>query len=288
VDLALWDVLGKLRREPVYALLGGKTKDHLPVYATTSRPDIAKSLGFVGAKISCAYGPAEGDRGLEKNIALFREARQKVGEDFPLMMDCFMSLTVPYALKLAKALEPVKLKWMEECLPPDNYSGYVELRQGLRGTTLVTTGEHEYTRYGYRQLLEGGCADILQPDITWVGGITEARSVASAYDIPVVPHGSSVYSYHLQYAFTNCPLAEYINLSPKGENIVPYFGGLFPDEPLPKDGCIHLPDRPGFGVTLDKTDLERPYPRHTEQVEKQSQRNRERSTATSAPVIMPL
>jgi L-rhamnonate dehydratase len=123
VDLALWDVLGKLRREPVYALLGGKTKDHLPVYATTSRPDIAKSLGFVGAKISCAYGPAEGDRGLEKNIALFREARQKVGEDFPLMMDCFMSLTVPYALKLAKALEPVKLKWMEECLPPDNYSG---------------------------------------------------------------------------------------------------------------------------------------------------------------------
>ena len=115
-------------------------------------------------------------------------------------------------------------------------------------TTLLTTGEHEYTRYGFRMLLEKKCCDLLQPDITWCGGLTEARRIvalAAAYDIPVIPHGSSVFSYHLQYAFTNCPMAEFLILSPKGDTIVPLFGALFTDEPLPKNGFIDLPDRPG-------------------------------------------
>jgi L-rhamnonate dehydratase len=101
-------------------------------------------------------------------------------------------------------------------------------------------------RYGFRELIERGCADILQPDITWVGGITEARRVvamASAHDIMVIPHGSSAYSYHLQFAFPNCPLAEYINLSPQADKIVPYFGDLFLDEPLPEKGRIELSDK---------------------------------------------
>ena len=100
--------------------------------------------------------------------------------------------------------------------------------------------------------------------MTWCGGLTEARRVvamAAADDVLVVPHGSSVYAYHLQYAFPNCPVAEFINLSPRGDAIVPYFGGLFPDEPLPANGRIDLPDRPGFGVTLDRTGLTRPYQR---------------------------
>ena len=85
--------------------------------------------------------------------------------------------------------------------------------------------------------------------------------MAAADDVLVVPHGSSVYAYHLQYAFPNCPVAEFINLSPQGDAIVPYFGGLFVDEPLPANGRIDLPDRPGFGVTLDRAGLTRPCPR---------------------------
>lgn len=118
--------------------------------------------------------------------------------------------------------------------------------------------------------------DIIQPDITWLGGITEARRVvmmASATDTLVIPHGSSVYSYHLQYAFRNCPLAEYINMSHSADKVVPYFGGLFPDEPLPEGGFIDLPDRPGFGVTLNKEKLDRPYPRSTEAVKAQAEAN---------------
>ena len=121
------------------------------------------------------------------------------------------------------------------------------------------------------------CVDIIQPDITWLGGLTEARRVvamAAAHDTLVIPHGSSVYSYHLQYAFANCPLAEYINLAPKADHVAPYFGGLFKDEPLPKGGFIDLPDRPGFGVTLaDRDRLRRPYVRSEKESKRQADLN---------------
>ncbi|KAH3869139.1 L-rhamnonate dehydratase-like [Dreissena polymorpha] len=283
VDIALWDLLGKLRNEPVYALLGGKTKERLPVYSTTARPDIAKELGFVGAKIPCPYGPSAGDDGMRKNIEFYKGWREKVGDEFPLSLDCYMALTVPYATRLAKELEPYGLKWMEEFLPPDDYEGYNDVRANLRGSkVLLTTGEHEYNKYGFKQLINSRCVDIVQPDITWLGGITEARRVvamAAAHDTLVIPHGSSVYSYHLQYAFSNCPVAEYINLSPKADKIVPYFGGLFTDEPLPADGFIDLPNRAGFGVTLCRDTLKRPYARS----EEESKINAEKNKAYKGP-----
>lgn len=278
VDLALWDLLGQLRREPVYALLGGKTKARLPVYSTTARPDLAKQFGFAGAKVACPYGPADGDQGLIKNVEFMKKWRELVGSEYPLMLDCYMALTVPYTVRLAKQLEPLNIKWIEEYLHPDNYSGYSDVRAGLKGSSLLlTTGEHEYTRYGFQTLLENRCVDILQPDVTWMGGITEARRVvamASASDVMVIPHGSSIYSYHLQYAFTNCPLAEYINLSPKADEIVPYFGEIFQEEPLPKDGFIDLPEKPGFGVTLDETKLHRPCARSDEESAVQAKKNK--------------
>src|SRR5438067_1788333 len=174
IDLALWDVLGKLRDEPVYALLGGKTKDRLPVYATTARPDLAKELGFEGAKIPLPYGPGDGDEGLRRNVARVAEVRESVGGEYPLRIDCYMALTVPYTIALARALEPYRVHWLEEFLPPDDYDGYAAVKAAV-SSCLLTTGEHEYTRYGFRELIARRCVDILQPDITWVGGLTEAR-----------------------------------------------------------------------------------------------------------------
>jgi len=266
VDLAIWDALGKLKKVPVYELLGGKTKEKMPCYATTSRPDLAKEMGFWGAKFPLPYGPADGDRGMRDNIATVEKWREAVGPDFPIMIDCYMSLTLPYAIELARKCEPYNVKWIEEALPPDDYEGYSELKKAVK-TTMITTGEHEYTRYGFRQLLEKKCADVLQPDITWCGGMTEARRIvalAAAYDIPIIPHGSSIYSYHLQICFPNCPMAEFLVMSPEADSIVSYFGNLFTDEPLPKDGYVELPhDKPGFGVTLNREGLNmtRPYAR---------------------------
>ena len=174
-----------------------------------------------------------------------------------------MALTLPYAIELGRALEPYKLLLIEECLPPDDYDGYATLKAALGGICQVTTGEHEYTRYGFRELIGRRCADIVQPDINWVGGLTEARRIvamAAAYDVPVIPHGSSVFSYHLQYAFTNCPIAEFLVMSPRADQVVPLFGDLFKNEPLPRDGYVVLPDAPGWGIEFNDTlKLARPY-----------------------------
>ena len=266
IDLAIWDALGKLRGVPVYELLGGKTKDKIPCYATTSRPDLAQEMGFFGAKFPLPFGPASGEIGMQKNIEMVKKWREAVGPTFPLMIDCYMSLSLPYAIELARKCEPYNVKWIEETLPPDDYDGYSELKKAVK-TTLITTGEHEYTRYGFKTLLEKKCVDVLQPDITWCGGMTEARRIvalSSAYDIPVIPHGSSIYSYHLQICFPSCPMAEFLVMSPKADSISSFFGNLFLDEPLPKDGYVELPhDKPGFGVTLNREGLNmtRPYPR---------------------------
>jgi L-rhamnonate dehydratase len=266
VDLAIWDALGHYRGLPVYQLLGGKTKETMPVYATTARPDFAKEMGFHGAKFPLPFGPAQGQEGMKKNIEMVKKWREAVGPDFPIMIDCYMSLTVPYAIELARRCEPYNVKWIEETLPPDEYDNYAKIKEAV-STTLLTTGEHEYTRWGFRMLLEKKCCDVLQPDITWCGGMTEARRIvalASAYDIPVIPHGSSVYSYHLQICFPSCPIAEFLVMSPKADKIVSYFGKLFKDEPLPKDGYVELSDKPGFGVELNREELnlKRPYPRN--------------------------
>ena len=265
VDLALWDCAGKLRNEPVYKLLGGKTKGSLPCYATCYDPAAAKNLGFKGAKFPLPYGPADGDEGMKKNLERVKQIRESVGPDFPLMIDCYMSLTVGYTLKLLELIKPYNIKWVEEHLPPDQYDGYAEVKRRNPTTSLLTCGEHEYTRWGFKLLLDKDCADLLQPDVTWCGGITEARRIValgSAYDVPIVPHGSSIYSYHLQYAFPNLPMSEFILLAPDGASISPYFGELFDDEPLPKNGWVNLdPTKPGFGVTLKKNNLRRPYPR---------------------------
>ena len=109
-----------------------------------------------------------------------------------------MALNVPYTIRLAKALAPLGLKWIEEFLPPDDYDGYREVKEALAGSgVLTTTGEHEYSRYGFRRLIADKAVDVLQPDITWLGGMTEARRIvamASAYDLPDLTRGSSAYS----------------------------------------------------------------------------------------------
>jgi len=264
VDLALWDLLGRLRDEPVYALIGGSTRDSLPLYCTGPRPDIAKAQGFWGGKVPLPHGPGDGPAGLKENVAFLAAHRETVGPDFPLMVDCYMSLDVTYAVALAEALKPIGIYWIEEPLSPDDVAGHRILKQRCP-TTRWTTGEHEYTRYGFRELIEGRAIDILQPDLMWMGGLTEALRVsamAAAYDIPVVPHGSGAYSYHFVQSQPHIPFCEYVNMSAKGDAIEPVFGGLFDGDDAPADGHLRLSDRPGFGMTLNRNraTLERPFP----------------------------
>ena len=123
VDLALYDLLGKLRQEPVYALLGGPVRDELQFYATGARPDVAQQLGFLGGKMPLHHGPAEGEAGMRANLEQLADMRERVGPDFWLMLDCWMSLDVDYATRLAHRAAAYGLKWMEEALIPDDYWG---------------------------------------------------------------------------------------------------------------------------------------------------------------------
>jgi L-rhamnonate dehydratase len=263
VDLALWDLLAKVRKEPVFHLLGGPVRDELQFYATGARPDLAKEMGFIGGKMPLQHGPAEGDAGLAKNIAKLADMRSKVGDDFWLMFDCWMSLDLNYAKRLASAAHEHGLKWIEEALPPDDYWGYAELRRSVPRGMMVTTGEHEATRWGFRMLFEMGCADLVQPDVGWCGGITELikiSALADAHNVLVVPHGSSVYSYHFVVTRHNSPFAEFLMMAPKADQVVPMFTPLLLDEPVPVNGRMKVPETPGFGVRLNpECALTRPY-----------------------------
>ncbi|KQN37046.1 L-rhamnonate dehydratase [Sphingomonas sp. Leaf407] len=265
VDLALWDLLGKLRDEPVYQMLGGAVRDELQFYATGARPDLAKEMGFIGGKMPLHHGPAEGVEGLKKNIAELAEMRSRVGPDFWLMWDCWMALDVDYATRLAHAAHEHGLKWIEEAISPDDYWGYAELKRNAPKGMLVTTGEHEATRWGFRMLLEMDCCDIIQPDVGWCGGVTELLKISALADARgklVVPHGSSVYSYHFVVTRHNSPFAEYLMMAPEADHVQPMFHPQLIGEPIPENGRMRTSnlDAPGFGVELNRDlPMHRPF-----------------------------
>ena len=255
IDLALWDLQGKIRGEPVYKLIGGATRKRLDFYCTGPAPSAAKSMGFIGAKVPLPFNPSEGINGLNKNVDFLRAHRESVGPDFPLRVDCYMSLNVPYTIQLVSACADLNIDWWEECLSPDDSAGFAQVKQA-HPTVNFTTGEHEYSRYGFRDLITARTLSIIQPDVMWVGGMTELLKVASmaaAYDVPVVPHASGPYSYHFVVSQANAPFQEYLVNSPDGKSVLPVFGDLFINEPIPIRGYLDVSelDKPGFGLEIN-------------------------------------
>ena len=252
VDLALWDLLGKLRDEPVVNLIGGRSRDEIAFYCTGPRADAIKEMGFWGAKVPLPHSHFDGAEGIRANVAFLAAHREAVGPGFPLMVDCYMSLTPTYAIELASAARHLDINWWEEALHPGDVEGYRQIK-AAHPDLKWTTGEHDYGRYGFRRLIEERTIDVLQPDVMWVGGLTELLRIAAhaeAYDLPVIPHGSGPYSYHFVASRTFSPLCEYVAASPDGRSLRPVFGDLFVGEPLPENGRVRIGDAPGFGMTI--------------------------------------
>ena len=219
LDLALWDLIGKALGMPVYKLLGGETKPRIPAYCTGNDMEQHVKFGFKRLKLAVPHGPADGREGMRKNVELVKTAREIVGLDGDIMLDCWMAWTEPYTVEMAEMVAPCRVYWMEEVLPPHDYAGFGRLNAGIK-TTKIATGEHEYTRYGFRQLLEHRSAAIWQPDAHWCGGLTELRRIAAmaaAYDIPIIPHGGGEFEpSHFVMATTNSPWAELFMPAPGG------------------------------------------------------------------------
>lgn len=264
IDLALWDLYAKVLDIPVFKLLGGAVRDELCFYATGTRPDLAKNMGFIGGKMPTHYGSYDGDEGIKKDAKMLADMRMKVGEDFYLMFDCWMSQDVNYAIKLAYACKDSNLKWLEESLPPQQYEGYRELKNKVPPTIMISTGEHHGTLSSFRTLSETG-VDILQPDVGWCGGLTtlcEIAALAKARGQLVIPHGSSVYSHHAVITFTNSPFSEFLMTSSDCSILRPQFDPILLGEPIPSNGIISKEDldKPGFGVDINwNLNLQRPY-----------------------------
>jgi L-rhamnonate dehydratase len=256
VDVALWDLVGKALGQPVWRLLGGKVRDPIPAYSTGNDVGRYQALGFRAFKLAMPHGPVDGWDGMKANIALVESAREQVGPDAEIMLDCYMAWNVEYTVRMARLLEPLRLRWIEEVLPPDDYEGYAELTARIDSTT-IATGEHEYTRWGFRELIGRRCCHILQPDLAWVGGISEARKIAalaSAWGLDVIPHagGLQPWSLHFIAATVNTPWAECVVIGNPGEaeplrGMYPFLKGV----PLARDGVIAPSDAPGIGVELD-------------------------------------
>ncbi len=249
VDIALWDLLGKIQGRPVYQLLGGSSKRDIPVYQTTNDPaDWAESESF-GIKLAMPHGPVDGLPGISHNLDLIRACRETIGPERDIMLDCFMAWDVEYTLRMREAVERFGVRWIEEPLPPDDYHGYEAL--GKHGSAVaIATGEHEYTRWGFRDLIETGGVTILQPDLSWVGGITETRRIcalASAYHLAVVPHagGLTAAGLHLIKSQVNAPYAEWVRTWDRNqERPVAVIQGV----PDPIQGKINPSDEPGLGI----------------------------------------
>ena len=254
VDLALWDARGKLLDRPAYALLGGPQKERMFCYATGNDVDWYVELGFRAAKLACPYGPADGAEGIRKNVELVAWAREQLGDDGELMLDCWMAFDVEYAVRLAEALRPYRLKWMEECLIPEDFDGHVALRERLPWQALAT-GEHWYTHVPFQWAASHKVVDILQPDIEWCGGLSACRKIAAAADgagLSVMLHGggNTVYGQHFSYASASVPWCEFFVGSDPGVALED--GWRLPGQPVPRDGWLVPSDRPGFGLEIEE------------------------------------
>ena len=266
VDIALWDLLGKSAKQPIFRLLGGRTKKQIPVYASrlysTDLGELAaeaqryKEEGFRAVKLRFGWGPADGARGVQQNLDLVRTVRESVGEEIDVMADAYMGWTLDYAKRMLPLLEPFHLRWLEEPVIPDDIQGYAELKSC--GRVPIAGGEHEFTLYGFRELLAAHALDYIQFDTNRVGGFTQARKIAAlaeAYSVPVVPHAGQMHNYQLVMASLNCPMAEYFPMVDVevGNELFWY---IFNGEPKATMGCIDLDDNmPGLGLTVNENRL---------------------------------
>ncbi|HEV2500044.1 MAG TPA: L-rhamnonate dehydratase [Terriglobia bacterium] len=268
VDIALWDLMGKIVKQPVFRLLGGKTKPRIPVYASRLysqpldelRKEAAqyKAQGFKAMKLRFGYGPLDGAEGMQRNLELVRAVRAVIGDGIDLMADAYMGWTLEYARRMIPMLADYHLRWMEEPVLPDDIGGYAALK--ALNIMPISGGEHEYTLYGFRELIDAKAVDVIQFDTNRVGGITQARKIsalAEAYEIPVIPHAGQMHNFHVVMASLNSPMAEYfppVDVEVGNE----LFWYIFKGEPLAKDGYIDLDDdAPGLGLTVNEEALKK-------------------------------
>lgn len=262
IDIALWDLMGRATDKPVYELLGGPLRRSIPVYASALHPvgdeQVAEEArayvadSYTLMKARFPFGPGDGVAGMAANFQHLHNIRQTIGSDIDLAADAYMGWDLNYALRMAERLEPLRLAWIEEPFLPDDLRSYARLR---RETSIpISGGEHEFSQYGFQQIIDAEAMDILQPDLRRCGGFTEARKIAAlakSAGLSVIPHAYGIAHLHFAAATPNVPMAEYFPLPCWAEAAPADYHHVFLDEPVPQNAQVTLSNAAGLGVTIN-------------------------------------
>ncbi len=251
VDLAVWDIVGKALGLPVYKVLG-VYREEIPVYAAGGYYEEGKTVaglvremegyvmeGFHAVKMKV------GGESFDVDVERVKAVREALGPKIDIMIDANNKWRAYEAIRFGRAVEKYSPYWFEEPVEPDDFAGCAEVRGAL--DIPIVAGENEFTRWGCRDLIEARSADILNPDTVVAGGLTEYRKIAalaSAYHIPVAPHGDPFMSIHLLASTSNGLIMEtYPEIESRFNLALPLF-------PL-KDGFVKVPEKPGLGIDPD-------------------------------------
>ncbi len=273
LEIALWDLAGKAQGVPVYRLLGGKFRDRVRLYVDSAHEDTAKRAeqvradGFTAIKFDLddagnphkldpwnwSVSPGE----LEIMIDQAHEIREAVGSEMDLAIDLHGRYDATAGLKVAQAVEDLNLMWLEEPVPPENIDALGRITEST--STPICAGENLYLRYGFRDLLEEQAVDIIMPDISKCGGLSECRKIANMaeiYYIPFAPHNNSsalstVGDAHVCVSVPNFLALEFHRYDDPTWNDV-----IVSEEPAIQQGHVVLSEKPGLGVELNEEFLQ--------------------------------
>jgi L-rhamnonate dehydratase len=251
IDIALWDLKGKLIGKPVYELIGGASAPFLKPYLTSWSPEAIVEFGINDVKIAMPYGPAHGEKGMLANEEVVALARETVGPDGFIALDCYMAWNPQYAAEMMRRLSDYGIAWIEEPVLPEDIEGYRAVKDNV--DCRVSGGEHSFTLYQFERIIREGGVDLVQPDIYRAGGVTGLKRIAAlarAHSTELICHGVGSPTYH--FLVSNGP-----DLSPRCEYLDIFDGGsadwVLTDDPRPIAGELRLPDAPGFGYELNES-----------------------------------
>lgn len=273
IDIALWDLKGKFFGQPIHRLMGGPVRREVRAYATglyrreSGRPDtyLADEAagycaeGFEAVKLKVGYG-------IEEDARVAQAIREAIGPGVGLMIDANHAYDVVSAIRLGHLIEPLNIGWFEEPVPPEDVAGHREIRAALK--IPVATGECEFTRYGFRDLITTRAVDILQPDTCSAGGLSECKKIADmaeAYGLRYAPHvwGTGIATAAALHLLAVLPAWTPPSLCPEEPMLEfdrtehPVRTALLVEPIEPKRGRVAVPVGPGLGIEIDRAALEK-------------------------------
>ena len=267
VDIALWDILGKVTGLPICILLGGCYREKVLMYASIgggssmTPGEMAKRVesyldkGFKAIKIRMDWGVARRDADPAKDLEMFRQVKAITGDDIPLSFDANNGYSISTAIQQGRKFEELGIYHYEEPVAQYDYAGIAEVADAL--DVPVSAGEHEYTRWQFRDLIEQAKVDIIQPDVVKCAGISEMYKIAvlgSVYNKHFVPHQTqptigTAANVHV------CAALAHANRPQEYTGQDPRLDALFKEPLIFEDGYIHVPQKPGLGLELDEKKL---------------------------------